>query len=296
MEKLDYIPEKYLEGLPTSTSINSLKRIIELTEKCICKIKCNDGGHGTGFFCNIYLDDWNFVRALITNYHVLNKNDISNDKKIEFSTNNEKENFNLVIDETRKIFTNEIYDITIIEINENDGLKRDSYLEIDNTIYDNDKMKNLEKLSIFLLHYPKEKGMEFSKNIIQSIDEYSNNIQHLCDSDIGSSGGPLINSINYKVIGIHKGGAKTQNYDVGTLLKGPIEEFKKTFKNENKVIKTKLRGPKRQEQKEQRIMDIHEFKEEGEVFANCIREKDKDEEKILDIDVPKRGKCGCSIF
>ena len=286
MEKLDYIPEKDLKGQPTSTSISSLKTIIEQTEKCICKIKCNDGGHGTGFFCIIYLDDWNFVRTLITNYHVLNNNDISKEKKIEFSMNDDKENFKLEIDETRKIFTNEIYDITIIEINENDGLKRDSFLEIDNTIYDNDKMKNLEKRSIYLLHYPKGEEMKFSKNIIQSIDEDSNNIRHLCDSNSGSSGGPLINSINNKVIGIHKGGAKTQNYNLGTLIKGPIEEFKKTFKNENEEIKTKLRGRKKNETKENKIMNIPDY-------------IDADKKEVgLDIikDEPKRGKCGCSIF
>lgn len=203
--------------------------------------------------------------------------------------NNEKENFKLEIDETRKIFTNEIYDITIIEINENDGLKRDSFLEIDNTIYDNDKMKNLEKYSIYLLHYPKGEEMKFSKNKIQSIDEDSNNIKHLCDSDNGSSGGPLINSINYKVIGIHKGGAKTQNYNIGTLLKGPIDEFKKTFKNENKEIKIKLRGRKRQEQKEGKIMNIPDN-------IDADIEEMKDEKKIFGIDDPKRGKCGCSIF
>ena len=64
--------------------------------------------------------------------------------------------------------------------------------------------------------------MEFSENIIQSIDEDSNNIQHLCDSDNGSLGGSLIKSTNYKAIGIHKGRAKTQNYNIGTLIKGSI--------------------------------------------------------------------------
>jgi len=70
-----------------------MKILIDYSEKRICKIDCSDGGHGTGFFCVIPLDDWdNNMRALITNSHVLEKNDILIGKKIKFSLNNEREN------------------------------------------------------------------------------------------------------------------------------------------------------------------------------------------------------------
>ena len=40
----------------------------------------------------------------------------------------------------------------------------------------------------------------------------------------------LVNT-NYQVIGIHKGGAENEkNYNLGTLLKLPIEEFKRKKK------------------------------------------------------------------
>ena len=50
--------------------------------------------------------------------------------------------------------------------------------------------------------------MNFSQGTIKYIHEEGGyNIDHVCDSDPGSSGGPLINSVDSKVIRIHKGGA-----------------------------------------------------------------------------------------
>ena len=70
--------------------------------------------------------------------------------------------------------------------------------------------------------------MEISAGIIQSIseDEDKKNIYHLCDTSGGSSGSPIINKTNFQVIGIHKGAPRGgKNYNLGTLLKEPIEKF-----------------------------------------------------------------------
>ena len=40
-----------------------------------------------------------------------------------------------------------------------------------------------------------------------------------CNTDFGSSGSPIINSFNYKVIGIHKGYKELRKINLGTLLK-----------------------------------------------------------------------------
>ena len=55
-------------------------------------------------------------------------------KKIKFSLNNERINLEILINESRRTYTSEKYDITIIELNKNDGLKQDSFFEIDNKI------------------------------------------------------------------------------------------------------------------------------------------------------------------
>ena len=73
---------------------------------------------------------------------------------------------------------------------------------------------------MYLLHYPKGICIKKSEGIIKCIKEDNYNIEHLCDSSSGSSGGPLLNFINFKVIGIHKGGAREgRNWNVGTFLR-----------------------------------------------------------------------------
>ena len=74
--------------------------------------------------------------------------------------------------------------------------------------------------------------MEYSIGLIKDINEDNFIIRHLCDSAGGSSVSPIINSINFQVIGIHKGTPKgNNNWNLGTLFKEPIEIFNN--KNEN---------------------------------------------------------------
>ena len=236
MENEDYIPEKSLKDQSKSVPIESLAILIELTKKRICKIKCSDGSFGTGFFCNIpYKDDWDSLKVLITNYHVINNNDIIPGKKINISINNEEEKKEIIMDESRKTYISETYDITIIELRKEDKIKKESFFEIDNKVFDENPDEIYLNKSIFLLHYPNGEDMNFSNGILKNIYEDKYTIEHLCDSSGGSSGGPLINSVNFNVIGIHKGGAKgNKNYNLGTLIKLPIEEFNNKKKENNK--------------------------------------------------------------
>ena len=207
-------------------------------ENQICKIECNDGGHGTGFFCNIIFG-WNIIKILMTNNHVLNKDDISIGKKIRFSINNDKTFYDINIDEARKIYTNEKYDVTIIEIKPNDKLDNIEFFDIDKQIFKDNSSEMFRSLQIYLLHYPKGNKMEISIGLIKNIENYT--IRHLCDSSWGSSCGPIINSINFQVIGIHKGGAEgSRNYNLGTFLKDPIENFIETKLNNKKDGEEKL--------------------------------------------------------
>ena len=52
--------------------------------------------------------------------------------------------------------------------------------------------------------------MECSSGLIKEIDEDGYTIRHLCDSNAGSSDGPIINSINFQIIGTHKGVSKEE--------------------------------------------------------------------------------------
>ena len=232
-----YIPEAILAGQPKELSAEETEIILKYLKESICKIKCDDGKNGTGFFCNI--NNWESnIKVLITNNHVLNEEDILYGKKIKFSMNDDLISFVITLDESRKLYTDKNYDVTFIEIKKEDGLKKESFLDIDPEIFNDNPNELFRNKSILLLHYPKGTKMHFSQGSIKCINEDDfYNIRHLCNSSGGSSGGPLINALNFRIIGIHKGAPSDgKNYNLGTFLKGPINDFINKIKNnENKL-------------------------------------------------------------
>ena len=64
---------------------------------------------------------------------------------------------------------------------------------------------------------------------------FCSNILHQTQTLPGSSGSPIMNLLNYKIIGIHKGEDKNRNWNLGTLLKLPIEKFKEEFCNKEDI-------------------------------------------------------------
>ena len=219
------IKEKGFSNFSNPISIERLETHISKTKTNICKIECSDGGHGTGFFCNIPISWLQTIKVLMTNNHVLNQEDLLLNKVINFSINNEEEHYKILIDESRKIYTNKKYDITIIELKEKDKINENYFFEIDSGIFHKNSKEIFTKKDIILLHYPKGIKMEYSNGKIQNICEDNYTFHHSCCTNNGSSGGPIINSINCQVIGVHRG-ASTKNYNLGTFLKEPINKFK----------------------------------------------------------------------
>ena len=149
--------EGELIGCPKVISYDCSKKIIEQMEKNICKITFANT-LATGFFCNIpFPDEYNMLHALITNNHVIYKEllyqpnfTISISSKI---LENKKLNLN-----DRIKYTNIEYDITIIEIKEDDHIG-DIYLELDKDILkdiinsENNNDKYIEN-TIYITQYP----------------------------------------------------------------------------------------------------------------------------------------------
>lgn len=100
-----------------------------------------------------------------------------------------------------------------------------SYFEIDDNIYNSNLQYYLNK-TIYLLHYPLGNRVKFSIGIIKFFDENNIDIYHLCETRKGSSGSPMINLLNFKVVGVHKGFLKNKNFNIGSFLTVPIERFK----------------------------------------------------------------------
>jgi len=235
---MEEIKKKYIKDSIEPVSINSTEIILNQMKKCVCKIHIK-GIKGTGFFAKIpYKND--VLSVLITNNHVLGEDNIKDGKNISISLNNEKTFKNIKIDSKRKRYTNEILDVTIIEINENIDDIND-FLILDNQILDKYKsgldendinyLSDIyEKESIYVLSYINGKEILTSYGLLSNITE--NKIKHSCDTDTGSSGSPILLLKSNKVIGIHYGSALHNfSFNFGTLILKPIFEFQQISNN-----------------------------------------------------------------
>ncbi len=215
------IKEKQINNYPLPISNEKTKKILEQMEKCICKIHFN-GENGTGFFCKIYFPSLKKkLKFLITANHVFDLTNKSN-KKITLEIDNGRIIKNIDLNEKRIIYTKEEYDITMIELNDKDNIN--NFLELEEEI-NKDYIENIyEKESIYVLHYPLNKEVCVSYGILKTI-ESKDKIKTLICSDYGSSGGPILLLSTQKVIGIHKGTFKNEDYNIGTFLKYPLKEL-----------------------------------------------------------------------
>ena len=212
--------ENYIENYPKPISLKSTEKIIEQMKNNVCRIKLLNGNKGTGFFCKFSYNNKIFP-VLITNNHVINKEILNKNEKILIIINNEEREIEL---KNRIKYTNEEYDITIIEIKEKKD-KINKYLEIDDKIIENKSNISYIKESIYIIQYEGEKEeVSVSYGIIKGIDEKDKyTFKHLCCTDKGSSGSPILNINNNKIIGIHKESSSKDNR--GTFLNYAIQDF-----------------------------------------------------------------------
>ena len=230
--------ESILTGYPNVISYECTKKIIEQMERNICKINIGMN-QGTGFFCKIpFPNENNMLPVLITNNHIINS-DILYKKNIKIKLDiKEEENIKEIILNKRMKYTNEEYDITIIEIKEEDNIN--NYLELDDIIINdisNNMNKNKEYINqtIYIIQYP-ENNLSVSYGILKDIYEDENyNFNHKCCTKGGSSGSPILN-INNKLIGIHKEGNDKKQYNKATFLNYPIKKFIELNNKNNEIL------------------------------------------------------------
>ena len=233
--KHNYIKEKLLSDQPLPIRLDDMKVIIEQMENCVCRIFEKNIFSGTGFFCKIpFPDTLNLLPVLITNNNVLNEERISLGKKISFTLNNEKKLISILIDKDRICYTNREYDITIIEIKLNDDLNINSFLEVDERTLFAEHSEEYFNKSIYLIYYRNEGKEENSFGIIKNIENYR--IIHLCSTESGSAGGPILNLTNFKVIGVNCGAHSHKNFNVGVFIKNAINDFNKICQKYKKNI------------------------------------------------------------
>ena len=230
--------ESLLTGYPNTITYNCTKKILEQMKKNICKIKIKEN-QGTGFFCKIPFPDINnMLPVFITNNNIIDEKYLNQkDAKIQLDIKEKADKININLSNRMK-YTNEDYDITIIEIKEKDNIS--NYLELDDIIMDdllNNKNQNkeYEDKTIYIIQYPKGE-LSVSYGVLSNITlDKIYNFNHKCGTEKGSSGSPIL-TLNNKIFAIHKKAGL--NFNKGTFLNFPLKEFiKKHYNNKsnNKV-------------------------------------------------------------
>ena len=153
---------------------------------------------------------------MITNNHIIDSDYVKKNKIIKVTINNDEDDKTIEINDNRLIYSNEEYDVTIIEINP-DKDKISNFMELDERIYRENSHFFYKKESVYIIHYANGENVLVSYGIINYIDNY--NISHFCYTQNGSSGSPIINITNNKIIGIHKEGSSNFNINFGTFFK-----------------------------------------------------------------------------
>ena len=116
--------EKMIKNSPDPISISGTKTILDQVMNCICKLKINNT-YGTGFFCIIPLNNKE-LKVLMTNYHVLDEIYYNNNEELYLFLNDDKvvKVIKFGNDKNDRIkYFNKEYDLTLIEIKENDDIK-----------------------------------------------------------------------------------------------------------------------------------------------------------------------------
>lgn len=211
-------------------SFEQTKKILEQMGNYICKIIIDNDTKGTGFLCKIPLHgDNKLTPVLITNNNVINDNILARKKDItieSFCTSSIKKKINL---SNRTAYNNKKLGISIIEIVNKDGFKNINMFELDEDMLLGKTDKFNDK-SIYMIHSNQEKLYVSYGKVNDNRKNQSHNFMHTCKAFNGSSGSPILNLENNKIIGIHS--STNANINKGFFLNfsASKENLSKTHK------------------------------------------------------------------
>ena len=218
IDKENIILENFIEKYPCLVNIDNTELILKQMENCVCRIKCGIT-MGTGFFTKIKK-----IPFLITNNHVLKKDEIISKKEIQCFIGREKNLRSIKYDgEKRKIFENKDLDYTFIEITEEDDIYENNFLQIDEDL---EERKNYNNHPIYILGYPYPNRKDRDDEIYVSygiINAIRNSIVHSCSTNKGSSGSPILSLKTFKIIGYHFGYLEEKEKNVGIFIKDALD-------------------------------------------------------------------------
>ena len=138
----------------------------------------------------------------------------------------------------RRLYFNKKYDLTIIEILP-DEINEYDFLNIDENISKENSENLFEFKPVCIIQYDNNGDLISSTGLLKRIKD--DIIFHTCKTTFNSSGLPILNLFNYKVIGINIGNIKNEKESLGIFLKKPINEINKY--NKLKTFKEIINGP-----------------------------------------------------
>ena len=190
-------------------SHESTKKILESMEKCVCSIIYKNTNIGTGFFCKLPIPDQQTLTPfLITNNHIINDNLLNqgNEKITIITKEVRKSPIELALNiKERLSFSFPQYGITLIEIKEKDKIKH--FFEVDEINPNNNGINQYKNTHVYMIQNKeiKEKKVNevyVSFGTLKQLEKDPKYFNHTCKTFSGSSGSPIINLNNHKLIGI----------------------------------------------------------------------------------------------
>lgn len=201
----EYCEEKLMfdSGLYKSKPGNSNERKYV---PALCQIICPEGT-GTGFFIAFKLNSNKVMTGLVTNNHVLKKENLCKQQSfiIKFDANNQTKK--IILDDRRFRFTykSNNLDITFIGFSPNELPSGVVFLK--------PKYSTVNNMNAYIIQHPGGEECSYARGKV--LNKNGVNIIHQISTMPGSSGSPILDEEGY-VIGIHKSG--NENYNYGTSI------------------------------------------------------------------------------
>ena len=175
---------------------------------------------GTGFFIKFELKN-KLKYFLMTNHNIIGENLIKDKKLIKFDyrEDDKEKNFEIQLDRNKRYIKcyGEPLDVTLVEILDEDNIKKDNFLEPDLN-YKNGYNFYKDK-SFYLPGYPQNNLNDINIKTVKIINILNNSeFEFTLDTEHGNSGAPICLENNLSVVGIHKQRKKDENIFYGTFL------------------------------------------------------------------------------
>ena len=233
--------EENNSSISISLTSEQKQKILDQAASSLCLIK-TENLEGLGFFCLIPylqdksisqcsqdLDENKFQPVLITCNSIFGFKDLKRGDNVKLIYKNEEKI--IIIDESRHIYSNGIFDVTIIELKENE-FPENIFLKLDDKINDFDFNSDLKEYfendEIYLIYYLNGKEPKYSLDKIKEVYNI------LIKNENIPLGSPILNLDTFNVIGIHQGKEEKTKYNTGKIL-FPIYEYNKSKNNLKKI-------------------------------------------------------------